>query len=129
MKRENVQKGSKWEKKYRYSRIVKVGDLIYSSGTVAVDETGNLVGEGNEYEQTLFAFKKIEGSLKRIGAGKEDIVRSRIYMVNIDRIDEAGRAHHDFFGDIAPCLTAVEISRLENPEFLVEVEIEAVVGK
>lgn len=129
MKRENISTGSKWEKKYRYSRIVKVGDLIYSSGTVAVDETGKLAGKGNEYEQTLFAFQKIEGSLKSIGAGKKDIVRSRIYMVNIDNLDEAGRAHRDFFGDIAPCLTAVEISRLESPEFLVEVEIEAVVGK
>ena len=129
MKRVNISTGSKWEKKYGYSRAVRVGNLIFSSGTVAVDETGNLVGKGNEYEQTLFAFQKIEGSLKRIGAGKEDIVRSRIYMVNIDRIDEAGRANRDFFENIAPCLTAIEISRLENPEFLVEVEIEAVVGK
>ena len=126
MERKIFSTGSRWEEKYGYSRAVKVGNLVFTSGTVAVNEQGELVGKNDSYTQTLFALEKIEKALKQADAGKENIVRSRIYVTNIDDQDEVGRAHKEFFGGIKPCLTMIEISRLAEPEFLVEVEVEAV---
>jgi len=127
MNRQNISTGTKWEGQVGYSRAVRVGNLIYVAGTVAVDEQGNLVGDGDAYAQTAFALRKIQDALVRAGASLADVVRTRIYVTDIDQWEAVGRAHGELFGQIRPASTMVEVSRLAGTGILVEVEADAVI--
>ena len=126
--RQRVRSGTAWEEQVGYSRAVRVGNVVYVSGTTATGPDGSLVGEGDAYLQTKQAIGNIEAALQEAGAGLEHVVRTRIYVTNIDDWEAIGRAHREFFGDVAPAATMVEVNRLINPGMLVEVEVEAVLG-
>ena len=126
MKRTNYSSGAKWESIVGYSRAVRVGNTVEVTGTVAVDENNNLVGGNDAYEQTKFVLQKIEAVLQRAGASLKDVVRTRIFVTDISRWEEFGRAHGEFFKDIRPCTTMVEVSKLISPEYLVEIEATAI---
>jgi len=127
MKRTNFSSGAKWEDLVGYSRAVKVGNIIEVTGTVAVDENNKLVGENNAYEQTLYILQKIEKVLIRAGATMKDVIRTRIYVTDISRWEEYGKAHGEFFSEIKPCTTMVEVKGLIDPSFLVEIEASAII--
>lgn len=126
MQRTNYSTGAKWEDIVGYSRAVRIGNHIEVTGTVAIDEGGNLVGEGNAYEQTFFIIKKIETVLKRAGASLKDVIRTRIFVTDISRWEEYGRAHGEFFKTIKPCTSMIEIKSLIDPAYLVEIEATAI---
>ena len=128
MNRQTVSSGTPWEKQVGYSRAVRAGNLVFISGTTASDEAGNTLTIGNAYEQTKLILEKIERTLKEIGAKMSDVVRTRMFVTDISRWEEIGRAHGEAFGDIRPAATMVEVRRLVNPDHLVEIEIDAVVG-
>lgn len=128
MERTNYSSGAKWESIVGYSRAVRVGNVIEVTGTVAVDENNNLVGGSNAYEQTWFIIQKIESVLQNAGASLKDVVRTRMFVTNIARWEEYGKAHGEFFKDIRPCTTMVEVSKLISPEYLIEIEATAIVG-
>ncbi|MBD0299861.1 MAG: RidA family protein, partial [Nitrososphaera sp.] len=109
------------------SRAVRVGNVIEVTGTVAVDEQNNIVGIGDAYQQTRFILQKIQAVLERAGASLEDVVRTRMFVTDISRWQEYGRAHGEVFATIKPCTTMVEVSRLIAPEFLIEIEATAIV--
>ncbi len=124
-----VSSGTKWEDIIGYSRAVRVGNVIEVSGTVAVDENG-LVAPGNPYLQTRFIIEKIERALKEAGASLKDVIRTRIYVVEIEETwDDIGRAHGEFFKDIKPASTMIEVKSLIDPDMLVEIEATAVVNE
>jgi enamine deaminase RidA (YjgF/YER057c/UK114 family) len=123
----NISSGAKWESIVGYSRAVRVGNTVEVTGTVAVDASGVLVGKDDPYEQTRFIIQKIEGVLKQAGATLSDVVRTRMFVTDISRWEEYGRAHGEFFGEIRPCTTMVEVSRLIEPGFLIEIEATAVI--
>ena len=126
--RQNISSGSPWEEKVGYSRAVRIGNVIEVTGTVA-DDQGQLVGGDDPYQQTKYAIGKIEKSLQQAGASLQDVVRTRIYVVNIEDWPAIGKAHAEFFGSIKPCTTMVEVSRLIDPKYLVEIEASAIIDR
>ena len=127
MERTNFSSGAKWEDIVGYSRAVKVGNIIEVTGTVAVDENNQLIGENSAYEQTLYILQKIEKILIRAGASMKDVIRTRIYVTDISRWEEYGKAHGEIFNNIKPCTTMVEVKGLIDPSFLVEIEASAII--
>jgi enamine deaminase RidA (YjgF/YER057c/UK114 family) len=119
--------GAKWENIVGYSRAVKVGNTIEVSGTVSTDHSGEIVGEGDEYLQTRFILMKLENTLAQLGAKLQHVVRTRIYCTNIKNWDKIGKAHGEVFGEIKPVTSMIEVSRLIDDKYLVEIEATAVI--
>jgi enamine deaminase RidA (YjgF/YER057c/UK114 family) len=128
MERTNYSSGAKWEDIVGYSRAVKIGNTIEVTGTVAVDEQNNLVGDNNAYEQTRFIIQKMDAVLKRAGASLKDVVRTRMFVTDISRWEEYGKAHGEFFKDIKPCTSMIEVKGLIAPEYLIEIEATAIIA-
>jgi enamine deaminase RidA (YjgF/YER057c/UK114 family) len=126
--RQHISSGTHWEAFAGYSRAVRVGNAVYVSGTTATDAEGRVVGAGDVYAQTVFSIQKIARALETAGAALTDVVRTRIYVVDIARWEDAARAHAEFFDDIRPANTLVEVSALVGPEYLVEVEADAIIA-
>lgn len=127
-KRVNYPSGSKWEDVVGYSRAVRVGNTIEVAGTTAVDENGKVYGLDDPYLQTRFILEKIENYLKKAGAGLEHVVRTRMYVTDINLWEEIGKAHGEFFKHIKPAASMVEVSKLISPELLVEIEVTAIIS-
>ncbi|MDZ4794738.1 MAG: RidA family protein [Bacteroidota bacterium] len=127
MERTNYSSGAKWEDIVGYSRAVKVGNIIEVTGTVAVDENGLLVGPDDAYAQTRYIIEKIETVLKQAGASLTDIVRTRMFVTDISRWEEYGKAHGEFFSVIKPCTSLIEVKGLIAPEYLIEIEATAII--
>ena len=124
----NYSSGSKWEDIVGYSRAVKIGNLVEITGTVASGEDGNVVGGNDAYAQTIYIYQKIEKILARAGASMNDVIRVRMFVTDISCWQEYGRAHSEFFKNIKPCNTMVEVSALIEPEYLIEIEATAIIG-
>ncbi|MGB0631845.1 MAG: RidA family protein [Alphaproteobacteria bacterium] len=124
----NVFSGSPWEDKVGYARAVRLGNLIHVSGTTAVDENGNVVGVGDAGAQARFVFQLIDTALRGCDAALRDVVRTRMFVTDIDQWEAIGKAHREIFGDIRPAATMVEVTRLIHPELLIEIEAEALLS-
>jgi enamine deaminase RidA (YjgF/YER057c/UK114 family) len=127
MNRTNYSSGAKWEDIVGYSRAVRIRNIIEVTGTVAVDELSQLVGGNSAYEQTRFIIQKIEKVLQEAGSSLRDVVRTRMFVTDISRWEEYGKAHGEFFKDIRPCTTMVEVNKLISPEYLIEIEATAII--
>ncbi|MFN8257364.1 MAG: RidA family protein [Bacteroidales bacterium] len=125
-KKINISSGAKWEDIVGYSRAVRIGNTIEVSGTTAVDENNKIVGMGNAYEQTRYILFKIGKALEKAGGSFENVIRTRMYVTDISKWEEIGRAHGEVFGKIKPAATMVEVSRLIDPELMVEIEVSAI---
>lgn len=123
--RQNISSGVKWEEIVGYSRAVRVGNRIYMTGTTATDGDGNIVGANDGYAQAAQCIRNIERALKQTGATLRNVVRTRMFVTDISRWQEYGRAHREFFGEIRPCATMVEVRALIDPAMLIEIEVEA----
>jgi enamine deaminase RidA (YjgF/YER057c/UK114 family) len=129
MKRINVTSGAPWEEIAGYSRAVRLGNAVWVSGTTATDAAGDIVGKGDAYAQTVQALRNIRRALEQVNASMNDVVRTRMYVVHIERDwHQVARAHQEVFGDVGPATTMVEVRRLIDPAMLVEVEADAVVA-
>jgi len=128
MDRINISSNTKWEDIVGYSRAVRVGNIIEVAGTTAVDGE-EIIGIGNPYEQTKFIFQKIEKALIEAGATMKDVVRTRMFVTNMDNWEEIGRAHGEFFKEIKPAATMLEVSRFIDVNILLEIEVSAVISK
>jgi len=129
MQRTNYSSGAKWEDIVGYSRAVKIRNTIEVTGTVAADDNSNLVGGNDAYEQTKFIIQKIENVLQKAGASLKDVVRTRMFVTDISRWEEYGKAHGEFFKDIKPCTSMIEVKALIEPEYLIEMEATAILSE
>jgi enamine deaminase RidA (YjgF/YER057c/UK114 family) len=123
--RKKYSSGTKWESIVGYSRAVRVGDRIYVTGTTATDDNGDIVGAEDAYAQTVQTIKNIERALKALDADLDNVVRTRMFVIDISQWEEYGRAHGEFFREIMPATTMVEVSKLIDPRMLIEIEVDA----